>query len=244
MSMADKFVTGGSLDGYTYTVHGPLILPELPDFITNMLAEMRRRSAPPTAFAAKNERLPSAVDRMNSTAKAGRPVNTSIISPPSSMEASCSGYSQTIQRPPKLAERASQPLPTTFKDNVVFAAPIRPTVFAASMPAWQLSQMKQQSSSGGSTKSSEFSHCHITRPIPAVARHRSASPTEKILIRECFICLQLVDDEDRFTSHCPSTCWEKNNWAHKHCMINWLSQNRTCPFCRRILNDDDNFPKL
>ncbi|KAK6106770.1 Ring finger domain family protein [Brugia pahangi] len=57
--------------------------------------------------------------------------------------------------------------------------------------------------------------------------------------QDCKICLQPLAHGDKLIQ-CPS-CFDS---YHYECGIKWLKQNSTCPHCRRLWSNPDDFPSL
>jgi len=56
---------------------------------------------------------------------------------------------------------------------------------------------------------------------------------------ECSICLEDFHEEDDniYKINCPCT----EQFFHKECIANWLEKNCSCPICRKVLREKDDY---
>ncbi|VDK64875.1 unnamed protein product [Onchocerca ochengi] len=95
--------------------------------------------------------------------------------------------------------------------------------------------MEVTGANGGNNSNQSSTPCWTSLSSESSTIRRTADLENQ----ECKICLQLLAHGDKLIQ-CPS-CVDS---YHYECGIKWLKQNSTCPHCRRLWSDPDDFPSL
>ena len=58
---------------------------------------------------------------------------------------------------------------------------------------------------------------------------------------ECIICLEKMYDETNILNDTKLYLLECNHIYHNNCIIKWINKNNTCPTCRKMIKNDDDY---
>uniref|UniRef100_A0A915JF51 RING-type domain-containing protein n=1 Tax=Romanomermis culicivorax TaxID=13658 RepID=A0A915JF51_ROMCU len=72
--------------------------------------------------------------------------------------------------------------------------------------------------------------------FPTTARH-SPQRSQRQMPEECCICLEPMNVGEHLRLDC-------DHEAHKNCLRDWLSENKSCPICRKLALLEDEYPRL